>query len=270
MKTYINIPAIVVSLLTLFLSAQPKYTLAQQVDTIRLKDNRLNTATLKPGMRQYMVYFQNPKSPKVMRFWLWLRDTKVETQNGQKVLVTSQHWYGGDTTSYRTVYSVNKASDFSPIYHSETVNGKNKSFNWSNTKIVGADTVAVNTQKTFSLDFAAPCYNWNLDIETFEMLPLAAGKTFAINFYDAGFGKPEYIIYKVTGSEVITTYDNQKVDCWILFNESDNAGRHATETFWISKKNHEFLKEEDNFAGMYRYKVKMPAATANPLLKFGK
>ncbi len=268
MKAQLSIAGIVITCLTtLFLSAQPKYTLAQQVDTIRLKDNRLNAASLKPGMRQYLVYFQAPKSPKVLRFWLWLRDTKFETQNGQKVFVTNQHWYGSDSTSYRTVYSVNKASDFSPIYHSETVNGKNKSFNWSNSKIVGADTVALNTAKTYSLDFAEPCYNWNLDIETFEMLPLAAGKTFVINFYDAGFDKPKYVTYKVTGSEVITTYDNQKVDCWILFNESDNAGRHATETFWISKKNHEFLKEEDNFAGMYRYKVKMPAAAANVLIK---
>ncbi|OOQ58655.1 DUF3108 domain-containing protein [Mucilaginibacter pedocola] len=268
MKTLHAIPAIIVSLLTLFLSAQPQYASAQKIDTIRLKDNRLNVATLKPGLRQYAVYFQNPKTPKMLKFWLWLRDTKLETRGGQKVLVTNQHWYGNDTSSYRTVYSVNKASDFSPIYHSETVAGKNKAFNWSNTKITGADTVTINTAKTFALDFAEPCYNWNLDIETFEMLPLAAGKTFAINFYDAGFGKPEYIVYKVTGSEVITTLDNQKVDCWILFNESDNAGRHATETFWISKKNHEFLKEEDNFNGMYRYKVKMPAAAANVVEKF--
>lgn len=270
MKTNCTTPAIIVSLLALFLSAQPKYALAQKVDTIRLKDNRLNTASLKPGLRQYAVYFQTPKSPKVLKFWLWLRDTKTGTQNGQKVFITTQHWFGGDTASYRTVYSVNKANDFSPIYHSETINGKNKSFNWGSDNITGADTVAANTAKAFELDFAEPCYNWNLDMETFEMLPLAAGKTFAINFYDAGFGKPEYELYKVIGSEVITTLDNQKVDCWKLFYESDNAGRHATETFWISKKNHEFLKEEDNFAGMYRYKVKMPAGSPNILDKLTK
>ncbi|MET3978588.1 hypothetical protein ABIB62_001157 [Mucilaginibacter sp. UYP25] len=161
-------------------------------------------------------------------------------------------------------------SDFAPIYHAEKVGGKNRAYNWDADKIKGADTVANNMNKDFSLDFTSPNFNWNLDMETFQMLPLAAGKTFAINFYDAGIGKPDYIIYKVIGSEVIMTMDNQKVDCWKLFNESDYKGQHATETFWISKKGHEFIKEEDAFPGGYRYKVKLPAAAYNVLSRFGK
>ncbi|MCO5937150.1 hypothetical protein NAF17_16515 [Mucilaginibacter sp. RB4R14] len=61
-----------------------------------------------------------------MGYWLWLRDTKVETRAGQQVLVTSQHWYGSDSTSYRMVYLVNRMSDFAPIYHAENVAGKNR------------------------------------------------------------------------------------------------------------------------------------------------
>ncbi|TWR30299.1 hypothetical protein FPZ43_05000 [Mucilaginibacter pallidiroseus] len=236
-----------------------------QTDTIRLKDKRLNTSTLKPGMRQYLVYFQMPQSPKTLRYWLWLRNTQVQKRNGENVFVTTQNWFGSDTLSYRSGYSVNRVSDFSPIYHSETVAGKNKAFNWAADKVTGADTVANNTKKGFAIIFAEPCYNWNLDIETFEMLPLAAGKTFAINFYDAGFGKPEFTIYKVSGSEVIATYDNHKVDCWKLVNESDFKGQHATQTFWITKKGHEFIKEEDVFPGGYRYKVKLPATAFNIL-----
>lgn len=271
MKIHCVIPSIIVSIAAmLFLCANPKSAVAQKIDTIRMGDKRMNTATLKPGIRQYLVYFQSPKSPKMLRYSLWLRNTQVILRDGQKVFATTQHWLGSDTTSYRTVYSINKMNDFAPVYHSETVNGKNKAFNWSGSKITGADSVAANTQKTFALDFTAPCFNWNLDIETFEMLPLASGKTFAINFYDAGFGKPDFIIYKVTGSEVLGTLDGQKVDCWMLVNESDNGGRHATQTFWISKKNHEFLKEEDSFAGSYRYKVKLSASAANILPRFGK
>jgi len=269
MKAQTLIAHAATALLAIFLMTGPRYASAQ-TDTIRVADKRLNTAALKPGLRQYMVYFQSPKKKNSIGFWLWLRDTRIESRNGEKVFVTSQHWYGSDTTSYRTVYSVNRVSDFSPLYHSETVGGKNRSYNWYADKIKGADTVKVqNTQKDFSLDFTAPSFNWNLDIETFEMLPLAAGKTFAINFYDAGSTPPAYVIYKVIGSEVITTTDNQKADCWKLVNESDHQGQHATETFWISKKNHEFLKEEDSFAGSYRYKVKMPAAAYNVLERFG-
>lgn len=269
MKTLYNfITGIVCTSTVLFFTMHPQKVHAQKIDTIRAGDKQINTASLKPGMRQYLVYFQQPKAPKVLRFWLWMRDTRLEQRNGVPVFATTQHWYGPDTMSYRNAYSINRKSDFMPIYHSETVAGKNKSFNWGTDKITGADSVAQNTVKTFSLDFSAPCLNWNLDIETFEMLPLAAGKAFAINFYDAGFGKPEYTLYKVTGSEVIATLDGQKVDCWKLVNESDNRGMHATQTFWISKKNHEFLKEEDSFGGAYRYKVKLPANTANIIPRF--
>jgi hypothetical protein len=262
-----SITSILIALTVLCLSAQPKYASAQ-VDTIRLKDHRLNTATLKPGMRQYLVYFQMLKSPKTLRFWYWLRDTKIETRSGEKVFATTQHWFGSDTMSYRAVYSVNRVKDFSPVYHMETIAGKVSAYSWDNYKIKGADTVALNAKKDFALNFTEPNFNWNLDIETFEMLPLAAGKTFAINFYDAGFGKPQYVIYKITGNEVISTLDNKKVDCWKLVNETDNNGNHYVETFWISKKGHEFLKEEDTFGGGYRYKVKMPGASVNLLPRF--
>jgi hypothetical protein len=101
----------------------------------------------------------------------------------------------GTGYGYRTIYSVNRAVDFSPIYHSETINNKTKAYNWSSDKITDADSVAQNQQKAFVLDFKLPNFNWNLDIETFEMLPLAEGKTFAINFYDAGLDPPAYVNY---------------------------------------------------------------------------
>jgi hypothetical protein len=239
-----------------------------QVDTIRLKDKRLNTSTLKPGVRQYLVYFQMPQSPKVLRYWFWLRDTQVQKRNGESVFITTQNWYGSDTASYRAVYSVNRVSDFAPIFHSETIAGKNKAFNWTADKVVGADTVASNTHKDFEIACSAPCFNWNLDIETFEMLPLAAGKAFVINFYDAGLGTPGYVKYTVTGSEVIKTYEGQKIDCWKLYTESEFKGQRATQTFWISKKGHEFMKEEDVFPGGYRYKIKLPETAVNILPRF--
>jgi hypothetical protein len=241
-----------------------------QPDTIRLKDKRLIISALKPGLKQYLVYFQNPKKQKTLGFWFWLRDIQMESRNGQKVFAITQHWYGNDTNSYRYVYSLNKAADFAPVYHAESVRNKLSAYNWNEDKITGADTVAQNAKKDFSLSFNAPNFNWNLDIETFEMLPLAEGKTFAINFYDAGLDPPAYIIYKVTGSEVLITLDNGKTDCWKLFTEGDHDGSHYSETYWISKKGHEFLKEEDAFNGGYRYKIKMPGAAPDLVQRFAK
>ncbi|GAB3932490.1 DUF3108 domain-containing protein [Mucilaginibacter myungsuensis] len=241
-----------------------------QVDTIGFEKGRqLQTVNLKPGLKQYIVYFQQPKQKKALRLSLWVREVRKGTHNAQPVFITSQHWYGSDTLGYRTVYSINSAKDFSPVYHAENIGGKLKAFNWTKTNITGADTVANNTHRNFKLDLAKPVLNWNLDIETFEQLPLAAGKTFAINFYDAGLGEPKYVLYKVVGSEVISLLDNIKTDCWKLQTEGKAPdGSAYTQTFWISKKDHEFLKEEDAFGGMYRYKIKMPATSPDLLRRF--
>ena len=248
------------------------FSVHAQTDTIRLKDQRLNTSVLKPGLNQYLVYFQNPKKSRSLNFSFWMRNVQLENRNGEKVFTITQHWYGSDTAGYgyRTVYSINKAVDFSPIYHSETINNKTKAYNWGADKITGADSVAQNQQKVFVLDFKTPNFNWNLDIETFEMLPLAEGKTFAINFYDAGLDPPAYVNYKVTGSELIETLNNEKTDCWKLTTEGDYKGTKYSETYWISKKSHEFLKEEDAFNGTYRYKIKMLGAAPDLLTRFTK
>jgi len=110
--------------------------------------------------------------------------------------------------------------------------------------------------------------NWNLDIETFEMLPLAAGKSFLINFYDAGLDPPQYVRYTVTGSEKLAL-GAAEVDCWVLATEGkDPRGAAYTETYWISKKDHEFLKEVDRFNGTIRYKIRMPALTPDVRVGF--
>jgi len=264
MKISKSLSLIIIFFLTISLSAKA------QVDTIRLKDKRLNTSVLKPGLNQYLVYTQDAKKHKELGFWFWLRNIQVEKKDGSNVFVITQHWFGSDTSTYRQVYSINKTADFAPVYHSEAKRNKVFAYNWSAEKITGADSVTQNSQKAFSLDFMLPNFNWNLDIETFEMLPLAEGKTFAINIYDAGLDPPAYVNYKVTGSEVIQTVGNEKADCWKLVTEGDYKGTHYSETYWISKKDHEFLKEEDSFNGIYRYKIKMPPNAPDLMARFTK
>lgn len=245
-----------------------KYASAQKIDSIKAGDKKLVIGQLKTGLKQYIVYFQMPARKKSMNISLWLRDIKKSTRNNEPVFITTQHWYAADTNQYRHIISVNNAADFRPVYHQETIGNKTKAYNWSDNKVSGADTVAGNLAKDFSLAFDQPNLNWNLDIETFEMLPLAYGKVFAINFYDAGIQKPAYTIYKVTGSEMLTLFNNEKVDCWKLVQEGDFNGNKFTQTFWITKKTHEFLKEEDAFNGGYRYKVKLPGNAPDVVARF--
>jgi len=231
-----------------------------QADTIRPGKGHLLTETLKPGLRQYLVYFQNPQHADRLGFWYWLRDISIETRDGIKYFAITQHWYGGDSTAYRKVYSENAVEDFAPVYHTETVRGKTRSYHWTGKDIKGADS--------FYLSFNEPNLNWNLDIETFEMLPLGEGKSFWINFYDAGLDPPKYVLYKVTGSEELTLMSGEKVDCWKLYTEGSSPRGPYSETYWISKQGHEFLKEEDSFSGIYRYKIKMPGSAPDLLKKF--
>ena len=241
---------------------------AAPADTIRPGKGGLMTAVLQPGLRQYLVYFQNPKQPRALNFWYWMRDISTGTRNGAPALIITQHWYGGDTLAYRKVYSVNATADFAPLYHSEEVGGKVHAYEWGREGIRGSDTVEGNTKKGFSLSFGEPNLNWNLDIETFEMLPLAAGRSFLINFYDAGLEPPKYVLYSVIGSEDLVLLDGKRSDCWKLYTEGTSPRGKYSETYWISKAKHEFLKEEDVFGGMYRYKIKMPSAAPDLLQKF--
>ncbi|PSL45667.1 hypothetical protein CLV51_104374 [Chitinophaga niastensis] len=241
-----------------------------QTDTIDPQHHKLNTKLLNPGVRQYIVYFVRPGFEKMLWLNLWIRQIEKATQNKEDVFKISQYWYSEDSTRYHHITSINSAADFSPIYHAAYVGSDLKAYNWSATGIKGT-AIADNKAADYKLDFASPNYNWNLDIETFEMLPLAEGKSFVIQFYDAGLEPPAYVTYKVTGAESISTLDNKKVDCWKLFTEGNSPkGGHYTQIFWISKTGHELLKEEDHFGGMLRYKVKLPGFASFVPDKFAK
>jgi hypothetical protein len=81
--SYLLLPIIVM----LSAGVQLIYT---QADANLLKDKRLITLALKPRLKQYLVYYQYPKSPKMRKFWSWIRDIKIETRSRQKVFVIAQ------------------------------------------------------------------------------------------------------------------------------------------------------------------------------------
>lgn len=236
--------------------------LRAQGDTIRPGKGGLMTRNLKPGIRQYLVTYQDPTKDRQLRFWYWVRETSTGVRGGASVIIINQSWYGGDTAAYRTVWSVNDAGTFAPVHHRELVRGKLNAYDWRGDGISGADSVNGNVRKGFSLAFKEPNLNWNLDIETFEMLPLAEGKSFLINFYDAGLDPPQYVTYTVKGSEKLVLDGGGEVDCWVLATEGkDPSGGAYDETYWIRKKGHAFLREVDHFGGGIRYKILMPALT---------
>ena len=85
--------------------------------------------SFKTRLNQYLVYFQDTKKHQQLGFWFWLRDIKIISRNGEPVFVINQHWYGSDSAAYRTVYSINRVKDFSPVYHAEFKPGKMFAYN---------------------------------------------------------------------------------------------------------------------------------------------
>jgi len=45
---------------------------------------------LKPGLRQYLVYFQYPQRNRQLSFWYWMRDIAVEMHQGVKTFAITQ------------------------------------------------------------------------------------------------------------------------------------------------------------------------------------
>jgi hypothetical protein len=90
------------------------------------------------------------------------------------------------------------------------------------------------------------------------LLPYKEGRKFVIKFYDPGFGKAQDAKYDVTGSESLLGSDGSRIDCWVMqHNFEIPSGGNGTQRFWISKRTHEILKEEDKTPDGYRYKLKI-------------
>jgi hypothetical protein len=86
------------------------------------------------------------------------------------------------------------------------------------------------------------------------MLPYRENRTFMINYYDPGFGKPEEVAYTVSGSATLVDKGGLSVDCWVL----EHGDENGTEKFRVSKKGREVLKEEDygkKFGFRFKYKL---------------
>lgn len=226
-----------------------------QIDTINLKTNDLVVANLKPGKYQYLVTFGNAKKKKFTGSSVWSREVKFETINGQEAIVIEQQWYMSDTTFNRQVYSVSRKKDFSSVFHKTKGKGGIEAFNFTGSKIVGADSVANNVKFDTNVDANYSTLNWELDLEVFSILPYKKeGQRFIISFYHPG-GKtpPKYYEYAVVGSEKIEIAGEKPADCWML---KIDYSPTSSATFWISKKTHEVLKMQETFGSGFRYKIK--------------
>ncbi|HEV7780182.1 MAG TPA: hypothetical protein VGO58_02900 [Chitinophagaceae bacterium] len=230
-----------------FLSAQ------NNTDTIRA--GKFDMKYLPDGTQQWLVYIKKDGVKK--NIWLWERTTTKENWNGTNAIVIRQQWTTSDTGfNSRQLLSVVNEKDFTPVYHT-TNNPKTgkEAYNFHAAEIVTADSVAGTGRKDFKMAITEPSFNWEIDLETFPLLPLKEGKTFVVNFYHPGSKSgPAWYNYTVTGSEKIKT-NSGEVDCYKLYTEYSN--NRGNSTWWLNKKTHEVLKMEEHFGTVTRYKLKL-------------
>lgn len=239
----------------LFAVALLPWIASAQVDTIYRLDSKLIKQYLKPSSNQYLVFIQRKSDPRMAFTSVWSRDVKFVNRGGKDLIEIDQKWYSSDTSRVRKVYSLMNASDFSPIYHKATLNRTVEAFDFYSDRIVGSDSVVKNTRKDFTLALEKSALNWELDMEIFPLLNLKAGKGFAISFYHPGGKTPPNIYeYKVIGEENIQIVNGATVPCWKLRIDYDAK---TWAIFYISKKEREVLKMEEDFGGGVRYKVKL-------------
>ena len=231
-----------------------------QVDTVYHLDSKLIKKHLKAGPNQYLVFIQRKGDPRMAFTFVWSRDVKFVKQGERDLIEIVEKSYGSDTSRVRTCYSLVEADNFLPVFHRTKMNRVIEAYDFYADKIKGSDTVAHNSKKGFVLDLKAPTLNWELDLETFPLLDLKAGKSFAISFYHpGGRTEPQLYVYKVIGEENLSVIEGGTVACWKLRIDYD-AKNYAI--FYISKKGREILRMDEDFGGGVRYKVKLSNSVA--------
>ncbi|HEY6118776.1 MAG TPA: hypothetical protein VIV66_02395 [Pyrinomonadaceae bacterium] len=237
--------------------------MGQKGDPFVIVPRNLELHNLQLGDSTYIVYRKKTPADPALQVTLVKINVESTTMNGRRVVAITQQWESGDEVVH-TATTLHDANDFSTVFHETWWKrlGYTMSFDFAAKRVdfKGPIDEAKKSQITNEFNQSFDSYNlcWHSDLTIFPLLPYREGRRFAIQFYDPGFGKPEKAIYDVTGSEALTGSNGSKIDCWVMQHKFEvPSGGSGMQRFWISKRKHEVLKEEDKTPSGYRYKLKI-------------
>lgn len=246
---------------------------AASTDTIRIMPQNINIKFLKEGTHRYLVYFKMKKDSVRVQAQFWTRSITRKIYHGLNVIEINQSWEDKDSIMH-VVKSISDAKSMKPLFHDtwwKVQRGNNSNKIISQTKVDftsrivevdGRKVVFSDTTKRYKAiwdGFKSTenqyFLNWHSDLEAFPLLPYKQDVVFEIPFYEPGSSASlTKVHYKVTGTDFLTGYNDQSIECWLL--EHETTGNK--EVFWISKKTREVLKLEQVINGsIYRYKIKL-------------
>ncbi|SDD20763.1 hypothetical protein [Kordiimonas lacus] len=217
-----------------------------------LKAEQVNT-----DLRQYLVYMQDKDTGEEKMLSIWHRRSVVTKRKGEDVVEVRQVWMSDDKRMKRREYSVNRLSDYAPLYHRTDFPGMGirRAYEFNGKVITGDQSVEGNQHADYRAEMLEGGLNWELDMETFALLPLAEGRTFGLNFHQPGAQmEAKTSFYKVTGSETLTDFSGNPVDCWTLYTDYGD-GNHAI--FYLRKSDGELIKMVEHWGNMVRQKIRL-------------
>lgn len=236
---------------------------AQKSDTLNIGPRYLQLRNLQLGDSTYVVYQKKNATAPAEKITLVRIKIEATTVQGRKAFAISQQWESGDEVVH-TSKTLHSATDFSTLFHETWWKrlGYSSIFDFTarHAEFKGPIDDAKKSQIVDEFNQSFENFNlcWHNDLTIFGLLPYQEGRLFVINFYDPGFGKPKAAEYRVVGSEPLTGSEGSKIDCWVMEHTFEIAtGGNGKQRFWISKRTHEVLKEEDQTPNGYRYKLKI-------------
>jgi hypothetical protein len=220
---------------------------AQKVDSIRVGEpfkafDQLNFETY-----EFEVFtVRNGKKSVPIRM---KSSTKPIEIDGQEYVNISHEWNNPQMSgSFSALVEPHTLKPISQIRHSQK--GK-EAYRFYDDKIIGLDSAADNVAADYIQALSEPVFNFEIDLETYSILPFEAGKTIYMPFHHAGSHYTEPGWYKYTvSSEQINVDGLGEVATWVL--HTDYKGTQPTK-FWYTKKDRKFIKMEADYKGMKIY-----------------
>ena len=194
-----------------------------EADTVRLTVGQPleRFKLLKPGVRRYVRYTVNKDGSRTL-IDVWQRSLSFEDDGKIGTVVhLLQRWDEIGSKGALVQDSYVRPSTFAPITHVRRLERDGKTqiggYRFETGKVVGIGDLADNTRKDFVMQMPESSYNFEYDMELLQALPLAAGRTFNIPFYDAGVDpKPDRYRFVVAGNDKISGWAGEVVSCWLV------------------------------------------------------
>jgi hypothetical protein len=201
---------------------------------------------VKEGTHRYLTYRKAAGAN--IPIAMMSRDLRFETKDGQQRMhIVHRVDTVGSSPMAETVDAWFEMGTFRPLSEIRTTDKdgsrKVEGFVFAADKVSGMPGLPDNVQKDFVLATGEPVFNFEMDNDLLQALPLGEGYEPSIRFYHPGAPqKPQRYLWKFVGSEAIQGPAGP-VDCWVLSTDY-NSKDWPVRTFWFAKGTQQLIRHQ--------------------------